>query len=309
MPTFRGFVQVRADRELYIEYVRPQAGKPTVILLNGLTYSLRQFESYASALTRRGIGVLRFDFNGMGATLLKYAPSLAPYPYDQQVADLKNLLKATGIRPPYNLAGLSYGGGIAVAYALTFPREIKNLILIAPYTQPLSSQDKMIQQQIWMTRRLFPSNPATDDELYDFFLRQTVYSSYPTAEPIVLENPYKLEAIYNLVRGIRKFRPVDFANRLPPGTVHVMQPMLDQYIPADLYETFWKRLLPGTRMSRLRVYQVEHKMTEFVPDFAAAWTWQILKGNPLLRQGRVFDAWPVSTGTVRSGNEVIRLDD
>ncbi len=40
----------------------------------------------------------------------------------------------------------------------------------------------------------------SDDDLYDLFLHQIVYATYPQAEPIVLENPFKLEATYRLVQ-------------------------------------------------------------------------------------------------------------
>lgn len=292
LPLFKGFIPVRSNRELYVDYVAPRPGMPTVILMNGMTYSTRQWEAYSKELTRRGVGVVRFDFDGMGETLLRYAPALHAFAWDQQVKDAHALFMAMGLRPPLNIVGLSYGGGIGVAYALQYPREVRNLILMAPFTEPLVQQDQWIKSQIWFTRRTFPANPATDDELYDFFLRQIVYTTYPQVEPIVLENPFKLEATYDLVRGIRKFRAVDVADKLPPGTVHLMVAANDQYIPAPVMENFWSKINPAARMSRILIHDSEHKMPEAVPELAAAWTWQILKGNPELRFGRSFEGWP-----------------
>lgn len=305
---FEGFLPVRPHRELYVDYVRAQAGRPTVVLLNGLTYSTRQYDAFVRPLLQKGIGVVRFDFDGMGKSLLRYAPSVAPYPWEQQARDTQTILRQLGLRPPYHLVGLSYGGGIQAAYALLFPREVKTLIMIAPYTQPLESQDNWIKSQIWATRQMFPTNPASDDELYEYFLRQIIYATYPQAEPIVLENPFKLEATYNLVRGIRQFRPVDVADRLPAGTVHLMVAALDQYIPSPVLETYWQKIAPAAKMSRLKVYQSEHKIPEAVPEFAAAWVMEILKGNPLLRGGRDFEGWPY-TMRVRSGNIEFRLQN
>lgn len=306
--SFQGFVRVRPDRELFVDYAPAQRGQPTIVLLNGLTYSTRQFDAYTKALVRRGVGVLRFDFDGMGKTLLRYAPSTSAYPFDQQARDLKALVTALRIPPPYSLAGLSYGGGIAIAYGLMFPQDVRHLILMAPFTQPLEGQDTWIRAQIWMTRRTFPANPASDDELYDFFLRQIIYSTYPQAEPIVLENPFKLEATYNLVRGIRKFRAVDFADRLPPGTVHMMVAGFDQYIPFNVLDRFWQQTNPAAKMSRIVVQGSEHKLPEAMPEYTAAWTYQILKGNPLLNRGLDFEGWPASM-TARSGNHQIDLKE
>lgn len=306
--SFKGFVRVRPNRELYTEIVAPQPGKPTVVLLNGLTYSLRQFDSYANELIKRGIGVVRFDFEGMGQTLLRYGATTGPIMIEQQVKDLHTLLYQIKLPPPYNFVGLSYGGGAAIGYSIAFPREIGKLILIAPYMEPLAQQDSMIKSQIAMTRATFPGNPASDDELYDFFLKQIVFSTYPMLEPIVLENQYKLEAVYNLVRGIRKFRPMDYARILPAGTVHLMQSTSDQYIPTPVYLEFWNKTNPAAKMSRIRIFGVEHKMTEKLPELTAAWTWQILKGNPLLKDGNDFDAFAL-TGRVTFKGKVIPLQE
>lgn len=308
LPEFRGFIKVRPDRELYVDYVRAEPGRPTVVLLNGLTYSTRQFDSYTRALRKRGVGVFRFDFDGMGKSLLRYAPSVGPYPYEQQARDLKTLMNAARLPAPYSFVGLSYGGGIGLAYALMFPRDLRHLILIAPYTEALASQDQSILRQVRMARAAWPYNPASDEDLYDFYLRQTVYGSYPASEPIVLENPFKLEGVYNLVRGIRKFRAIDSAHLLPRGTVHLVTAVSDQYIPTAVLEKFWSRVAPMARMSRIRVFQTEHKIPEAVPEFAAAWTWQILKGNPLLSGGRDFEGWPYRM-IVKTGGREIPLED
>lgn len=305
---FKGFIRVRPDRELYVETIKAQPGKETVVLLNGLTYSLRQYDSFAARLQERGLGVVRFDFDGMGQSLLRYAPSVAPYPADRQAKDLHVLLAALKIPAPYNLIGLSYGGGIEVAYALQFPREIKRLIMIAPYTQPLEGQDNWIKSQVATTRATFPLNPYSDEELYDYFLHQYVYTTYPASEPIVLENPFKLEAVYNLVRGIRKFIPLEVADKLPAGTVHMMQAVSDQYIPKEVLENFWKKVPKAAKMTRIFVYQTEHKMPEAVPDFTAAWVNFLLKGGPLTNSGREFQGFAY-TKSIHYGNQSFELKD
>lgn len=301
----QGFVKVRPDRELFVDYIQPQNGQPTVILMNGLTYSTKQFDAYTSALIRRGLGVLRFDFDGMGQTLLKYAPSTKVIPYDQQARDAKALFTAMGLRPPYSIMGLSYGGGIAIAYSLMYPRDIRHLILFAPFTQPLEGQDSWIKGQIWATRKMFPFNPASDDELYDYFLHQIVYATYPQAEPVVLENPYKLEGVYNIVRGIRKFRAVDSAGMLPNGTVHMVVAGYDQYIPRPVLETFWSKVNPSAKMSYMVLQGSEHKMPEAFPEFSAAWTYQILKGNPALYQGQSFDGYPLTMSATSNKQRIL----
>lgn len=304
--TQKGFVKVRIDRQLYYEYEAPQNNQPTVVLLNGLTYGTEQYAGLAKSLVKKGIGVLRFDFDGMGKTLLKYGPAVNPFPVEQQASDLKTLLSVLNISKPYNLMGLSYGGGVLAYFAMKYPQLVDNLIMVSPYTQPLASQEQWIKSQIWLTRQTQPWNRATDDELYDFFLHEIIYATYPQAEPIVLEHPFKLEAIFNLIRGIRKFVPIEVAAEMPKVQLHLVVAGLDQYIPQEVLENYWKALPQSNKMSRLQVLGVEHKITEVVPGFMASWITEILNKNKLLYKGKSFTG-DTMRGLATSGKDIIEL--
>lgn len=303
---FKGFVKVSTNTELYVETTPARPGYPTVVLLNGLTYSIRQFDPFVAALTALGVGTVRYDMQGMGQTLLKYAPALRPFPYMDQVRDLKVLLAQLNMAPPYHFAGLSYGGGIALAYSAAYPQDVKTMIVMAPFTEALAGQDQWIRSQIWLTRQTNPFNMASDDQLYDFFLHQIVYTTYPTAEPIVLENIFKLEGVYRLVQGIRKFKATDVLEQLPQHTMHMMIAGSDQYIPRNVLTTFWDRVPADVKQSVVVVNHSEHKMPEAVPRFTARWVFEILKGNPLLTGGRGFEADPF-TGVVTYQGGQVRL--
>lgn len=289
---FQGFVELEKGREIYVDWKKADPGYPTVILLNGLTYKTTEWKKMTKELVERKVGVLRFDFYGMGQTLLKYAPILNVIPVEEQIRDTKALLSKLKIPKPYNLVGLSYGGGVAIGFAAKFPSEINQLILFAPFTEPLKATDDWIKSQIWYTRQVQPWNPATDDELYDFFLKQAVYTTYPSAEPIVLENPFKLEATFRLVQGIRKFRAESVVKQLPTGRVHLVVAGLDQYVPREMMETFWKQVPQKAKASFLLVNNTEHKMPESVPSFSAAWVVEVLNQNTLIKKGRHFEADP-----------------
>jgi pimeloyl-ACP methyl ester carboxylesterase len=303
---FKGFVRVRAGVELYTEYFLPQNGQPTLVLLNGLTYSTTQWDRYTEALLKKGYGILRYDMQGMGKTLLKYAPAAKLISYEDQVKDLKALLIQMKVRAPYNLVGLSYGGGIGIRYATIFPQEIKNLVLLAPFTEPIAQTDQWIKYQVWLTRKANPMNPATDDELYDFYLHQSIYMTFPTAEPVVLENPFKLEGIYRLVQGIRKFQAVDVAAKLPRGVVHLILAEKDQYVPGAVLMNFWKKVPAAAKRSISQIMGSEHKMPEAVPQFMASFTAEIIDGNKLFFGGRSFVATP-KNGVVRYSGGQFKL--
>ncbi len=264
-----GFVSINAKKELYVEYLAPQENRPTVILLNGLTYSTRQWDAMTVFLKKAGLGVLRYDMSGMGKTLLKYGQQLAPYSYADQVSELDQLLTTVGLEKPYNLVGLSYGGGIAAAYAIQYPDQIKNAILMAPYTAPIENQDKWIKGQVTMTRAMFPFNAYSDDDLYDYFLKQIVYTTYPLLEPVVLENPYKLEATFRLTQGIRKFNVISKVAGLPKHAVHLVIAEKDQYIPRPVLQAFWNAIPVSARASLTMIANSEHKMPEAAPEESA----------------------------------------
>lgn len=302
----KGFVAISSQRSLYVDYVEPQAGMPTVILLNGLTYSTLQWERFAQTLLAKGVGVLRYDPYGMGQTLLRYAPVLAVIPIEDQIRDLNSLLQTMNIKGPYNLAGLSYGGGLAAGYAAAYPSKINKLIMMAPFTRPLDGQDTWIKAQIWATRQMFPYNQYSDEELYDYFLHQIVYATYPSAEPIVLENPFKLEAVYRLAQGIRHFNTEVLADRLPAGTVHLMVARQDQYIPANVLEDYWNKIPSDAKVSRLFVNGSEHKMVEAVPYFTASWVYEILMGNSQISGGKTFEGYPL-LGEVVSEDDSVKI--
>jgi pimeloyl-ACP methyl ester carboxylesterase len=302
------FVKITAAQELYVDYIKAAPGKPTLVLLNGLTYSARSWDSFVRAFEKldTGVGLLRYDMLGMGKTLLNdELPVHYAVPHATQVTQLKALLDKLGIKKA-SLLGLSYGGGIAVAFANQYPRYVDALILMAPFTKPLEKMDNWIKMQVSATRAMNPWNPATDDELYDFFLHQFVYTTYPSAEPIVLENPYKLEAIFRMVQGIRKFSALENLAKIPARSVHLIVAKQDQYIPKEVMDELWNKLPAAKKMSQILIDGSEHKIPEAIPAYSSAWVAEIMKKNAKISGGRNFQG-SVRNGSATSGNITIEL--
>lgn len=291
--SFKGFVKISAERELFVDWTYAKANKPTVILINGLTYSTKQWDRFTEVLVEKGIGVLRYDPQGMGETLLKYAPILENITYESQVDDLKALLKTLKINQKVNLVGLSYGGGIGIAFAAKYPDSVKSMIAMAPYTAPVATQDEWVRSQVWLTRKTVPWNTATDEALYEFYFRQLVYLTYPGVEPVVLENPYKLEATFRMANGIRPLIAKSVVGKLPAGSFHLIIAGSDQYIQREVLEDFWKSVPENIRASKTIMNNVEHKIPEAAPQFSALYVEKILSES-ILSGGKEFDADPVS---------------
>lgn len=300
---FEGFIRISSKKELFVQWHKAEGALPTVILLNGLTYSTKQWDEFGEALHLHGVGVVMYDMDGMGQTLLKYAPVVAPITYQTQIQDLKDLITKLKIGKA-NLVGLSYGGGVAIAFGEAYPHLVNNLILMAPYTAPVATQDLWIKMQVLTTRMMYPYNPYSNDELYDYFLKQNVYGTYPMAEPIVLENPFKLESTFRMVQGIRKLDTVKAIQRAPVKSVHLVIAGQDEYIDRAVLEDFWSQVPESAKASKIVLLQSKHKIPEEIPEYSADWIATILLNSSRVQSGQLFEGNP-ATGLVRaeSGDE------
>jgi len=291
-----------SGEKIFLRYKKAASGEPTFVMLNGLTYTTKDWQKFSHSLKNRfpKAGVLLLDLRGMGETLLA---GRIPVDYEishtAQVALLRKVVQKLEIERLI-LVGFSYGGGIASAYQKQFP--VEKVFLLAPFTEALEDQDRFIRSQVQGNRFAFPFNPASDDDLYDYFLKNFIYAMYPVAEPSVLENPYRLEAIFRLAQGIRKYKvdPKGFS----PGSVHLLIANQDQYVPKKTLVKFWDSLPTRSRGSRIDISTTGHKIPETSPDFTVAWIAQIMEGK--VERGKVFEG-NTNDFTARSGNTLIRL--
>jgi pimeloyl-ACP methyl ester carboxylesterase len=301
-----GFVQLSPGHDLYIEYKPAENGLPTLVVLNGLTYNVRTWDPFIEPFLKSGYGILRYDAQGQGETLLQYAPAMREIPLSDQTSDLHALLAKLNLTESVYLLGLSYGGGIALDFLDKYPAQVKALILMAPYTEPLKQQNDWIMSQVWYTRATMPFNQATDDELYDYYLKTLVYTTYPVAEPVVLNNPFILEAVYRMAEGVRKFNAVPLEARFPQASVHLIQGSADQYITSVVFDSFWNQLPQGAGASRIIIEGSEHKIPQAVPKFSQAWVEKILAGDKRISGGRQFKGEPLF-GRAKSEQTVVNL--
>lgn len=307
--SFKGFVEIETGRSLYVDYTAPRDGQPTLIVLNGLTYSTWNNEAFVLPLKKQGVGILLFDPMGMGRTLLRYAPVQAVIPFMDQVRDIKLLLDTLEFKGPQNFAGLSYGGGLGIAFASQYPEMVKNVVMMAPFTQPLEGQDKMVKGYIEASRFVWPFNQMSEEELYTYFFRNVVYSTYPLSEPIVLENPFKLEAVMHMALGGRYFDAKSIAHLVPNKSLHLVIARQDQYIPVEVLDSFWDAVPARAKASRLYVTGSEHKVVEAIPRFMASWVYKVLKGDENLYKNIDFEGYPFLNKIVHDGKVFFKGDE
>lgn len=108
---------------LYYELHGPEDA-PVLVLNNGILMNAATSWSFQTATFARRYRVLQYDCRGQGGS---DHPD-GPYSMALHADDLAALLDALGIAQAH-IAGISYGGEVAQAFALAHPDKVRSLIL------------------------------------------------------------------------------------------------------------------------------------------------------------------------------------
>jgi len=103
---------------------------PAYVLVNGLTQYAELWASYRTALAARGFRVAVFDMLGQGAS---DKPGLF-ISQDDQVAVLGRLIDQLG-RGPVFLGGISFGGLVALRYAIAHPDRLAGMVAMSAFAE------------------------------------------------------------------------------------------------------------------------------------------------------------------------------
>lgn len=306
----RGFVQLSTGERLYVEHKRAKPGHKTLFVANGLTYSTTQWQAYVTRLLELmpDLGIVLYDMDGQGKTLLDRVPNVygGEIPLIKQVQDLNDLRHQIKVEGPSVLTGLSYGGAVALLYAYLYPEGFEQFIVMAPFLERLEPQDKWVKRQIRWHRILFPWSQATDEELYNLYLEQLVRTTYPQAEPVIMENIFKIEGIVRMVKGSKDFRAAELVGGLPKRKVHVIGAERDEHVKIGKLNEFVELIRPDALASYLIMKWTRHKIPELAPKFAAAWTAELINHPEAFVDGRTFYGDPL-TGKIPSGDDSLQI--
>ncbi len=287
-----GFIPVSKALSLYVTHEPATADKLTIVILNGLTHTTENWKAFLKSFKRNGHGVVQIDLAGQGQTLAKHGAVYNVIRYQEQAVYVSRIIKSLNLKSKVVMLGLSYGGGITTYFASKYPQLVSKIVILAPYTEPQPDQDKWIRDQIAATRIAFPYNPATDDELYDYFLKQLVYTVYPTAEPDLLRIPFKLEAVFRMVQGMRKLHTAKHSATLPAHSVHLVGGGSDQLVSPKILDRFWSSIPEASKASRLTIKNTDHDLIKLEPKVVAQWVQRILANDPQTVGGKVTEVTP-----------------
>ncbi|WP_322046722.1 alpha/beta hydrolase [Paraburkholderia sp. J67] len=115
------------------------------ILLRGLTRESRHWGAFAPLLEARRGAVLPVDLPGNGTLAHLRSPVAVTSYVDAVRAEVQRL----GARPPYKVLAMSLGGMVATEWALRYPGEIAQLVLINTSMRPYSRFYERLRPAAW----------------------------------------------------------------------------------------------------------------------------------------------------------------
>lgn len=240
-------------------------GGEVIVFINGLTQSNTAWLAHQQRLNKRGYRVLTYDTLGQG---LSSKPVLA-IPLDEHARVLADLLDVLGIERAF-VAGISFGGLVALRFAIAYPKRVLGLI-------PISTFCEMPQQLMAIGRVFHMAISQVGFPMVQAMLLPMNFSSQwiDQAKALIPEmarksyainDPY---AIQNLMESLNTFTPfADELGKISCPTL-ILNGEFDYLTPRVCHET----LRQGIRKSRLVIVQHGyHAITLEFPDLTARLT-------------------------------------
>ncbi len=110
-----------------LRYTVDGTAGPSLVLLHELGGSMDSWDGVVPTFAK-DFRVLRYDLRGAGQSEV---PAGEYTVENGHLVDLLDLLKATGLKPPYHFVGAAAGSLVAVAFALKYPEQVASVTLMA----------------------------------------------------------------------------------------------------------------------------------------------------------------------------------
>lgn len=135
----------------HVQYALIEHGSPAVVFENGLGASMR---SWSKVFTEIGKDTSVFAYNrpGYGNSDRSSTPRDGAHIVDE----LRALLRARGLEPPYLLVGHSLGGLYMQLFTRKYPDEVLGLVLVDSTHPTQMEGGGALENQPWLVRLLFP---------------------------------------------------------------------------------------------------------------------------------------------------------
>ena len=120
MPYFKS-----GKNELYYEVHGDPNGKETIAFLNGVMASASSWAMLYPVFERAGFRIILHDFKGQ----LNSSKPEGPYSFKEHCEEAKALFESLGVKK-LHLVGTSYGGEVAMKFAILFPEMVRSISVI-----------------------------------------------------------------------------------------------------------------------------------------------------------------------------------
>lgn len=135
---------VGSARMHYLIAGAPASEAPPLVLIHGLGGSIRHFSGTLMPELAQTHRVVAFDRPGYGAST---RPAEGAARLQEQAAALRSAVQQLGLSRPV-LVGHSFGGAVALAYALDYPEDASGLVLLAPAAFPFRMKPPLSDQTV-----------------------------------------------------------------------------------------------------------------------------------------------------------------
>lgn len=301
----------KVERKIFSEISRGSADAPIVVLLNGLIYEMERWSPVAETLADHGMTVVRLSFSPQPESLRLLKKGDKPQFLERGLElpiladDVRQVLALYRIKRPTTLVGLSYGATVATEFAKTFPKLVKNLVLLSPLVVPLDNYqaESAPLRAMLETVRFWENAPCAAyglinpwlctgtefwyDSFYNYFyekyLNQRV-SKIPTG----IEPGLYKKAVFQLVRAVRNYDLKTEVALLK--NVHLVVASGDDVNLKKDQLKAWSMTPQNARRSFAEFKGVKHALPDEAPQATAQWLEAIASGDASLQSG---DEWIV----------------
>jgi 3-oxoadipate enol-lactonase len=227
---------------------------PVLVLNNGVIMNAATSWAFQTRVLSKHYRLLQYDCRGQGQS----DHPKGPYSMEMHADDLAELLQALDIKKAH-IAGISYGGEVAQAFALKYPQKTCSLILADTVSEVRLELRYVIEGWIDALR--------TGDALA-FFNATVPWNFSPEfvrANPALMEDAKERYALLDFAAVLRLcecFLEVDFTTRL-----NVIQ------VPACII-VGEKDLLKGPEYAQIIAEQIPHAELHILPGSGHATCWE-----------------------------------
>lgn len=231
---------------------------PDVILVHGASGNTRDFTFGLTALLRDRFRVIAFDRPGLGHSDPLHGRGESPA---EQAAVLDAAAAELGVERAVVL-GHSYGGAVAMAWALDFPDRIGAVVPLSAATMPwpgdISAWYRMASTEIGAAT-LVPLVAALTPRAFTHSSIETIFAPQPVppgyADHIGIDLTLRRETLRANARQVGNLleHVTEMSKRYPTLDipVEIVHGAMDTIVPAIVHARPMARLLPDARLTEL----------------------------------------------------------